>query len=670
MDLGPTAGKQLDESRKALQATDGSLGRRWAGLVCTKVLGEVLGLSLALRASSPVCAAAVVILGSHLLFWLGGAASARVDAAGRPAPLPPPVVKVIFGADLVACSAAALGWLGPTQLTRAVGSATYGLGMSIVCWEKLSGKMAAQRRKVTPGSGGAVAARAVRVARHAVAEAERQATQEESEAADGADEWKGFDWKRQWYPLAFVKTTDKDVPHRLELFGEHLVFWWDSLAWRAMLDECPHRLAPLSEGRIDEAGCIECPYHGWAFEGSSGACTRIPQLEGMGNSDVRGKCGGTVFRIVERQGLVWVWGERGLSANQADEGLIPVCEAMEDPAFDWIDVSRDMPYSADMLIENVIDSSHVHFTHHKTISKRENAKPLPLRVTTKITPSGFEGTFQPNAEVAPTGEGATNVKKTERSTKYMAPGYMHHRIRSTGDDGSFDTGFETWTVAYATPSGPGRCRLFARFPFRFPKPKRGPNFSRFIIQRLPDWLQHLGQLRVLDDDNIFLPMQERRVQDVGGWRRYIMPATSDNFVKAYRRWYDRAGDVPHAACAVDEHRAKAPSKEELLDRKAQHTAHCRSCSGALRSAERLQQVCRLALFLGFAVMPTLLFRMAVRPTIALVAALLAIAKVWQLAASIETGLTSGLASYPPPRNQKAGRGKGRELRTVEQGRRF
>ena len=69
-----------------------------------------------------------------------------------------------------------------------------------------------------------------------------------------------------------------------------------------------------------------------------------------------------------------------------DESSIPVCEALEDPAFAWIDVSRDMPYSADMLLENVLDSSHVPFTHHKTISKRENAVPLPLALTSKIAP--------------------------------------------------------------------------------------------------------------------------------------------------------------------------------------------------------------------------------------------------------------------------------------------
>lgn len=40
---------------------------------------------------------------------------------------------------------------------------------------------------------------------------------------------------------------------------------------------CPHRLAPLSEGRVDSSGRIECGYHGWAFNGE-GSCESIPQV--------------------------------------------------------------------------------------------------------------------------------------------------------------------------------------------------------------------------------------------------------------------------------------------------------------------------------------------------------------------------------------------------------
>ena len=146
----------------------------------------------------------------------------------------------------------------------------------------------------------------------------------------------GFSWTLQWYPLAFAKVTDKDAPHRLELFGEPLALWWDHQAqkWCAMADSCPHRAAPLSEGRIDEQGQLECPYHGWTFD-EAGACTKIPQAAGGGDADMRSRCGGKSYWVEEKQGIVWIWGEVG-SRQRPDSSAIPVCEALEDERFCWI----------------------------------------------------------------------------------------------------------------------------------------------------------------------------------------------------------------------------------------------------------------------------------------------------------------------------------------------
>lgn len=73
-----------------------------------------------------------------------------------------------------------------------------------------------------------------------------------------------YPWRERWWPVAFEKVTDKDRPHAFELLGTPITFYFNKVAaqWQAVLDTCPHRLAPLSEGRIDESGCIECPYHG------------------------------------------------------------------------------------------------------------------------------------------------------------------------------------------------------------------------------------------------------------------------------------------------------------------------------------------------------------------------------------------------------------------------
>jgi phenylpropionate dioxygenase-like ring-hydroxylating dioxygenase large terminal subunit len=46
------------------------------------------------------------------------------------------------------------------------------------------------------------------------------------------------------------------------LLNTPIVIWRDGAAVRAFKDACPHRLVPLSEGRIAPNGCLECPYHG------------------------------------------------------------------------------------------------------------------------------------------------------------------------------------------------------------------------------------------------------------------------------------------------------------------------------------------------------------------------------------------------------------------------
>lgn len=43
-----------------------------------------------------------------------------------------------------------------------------------------------------------------------------------------------------------------------------------------LLNRCPHRAVPLSEGKVWSDGSLMCSYHGWRF-GEDGACKAIPQ---------------------------------------------------------------------------------------------------------------------------------------------------------------------------------------------------------------------------------------------------------------------------------------------------------------------------------------------------------------------------------------------------------
>ena len=57
-------------------------------------------------------------------------------------------------------------------------------------------------------------------------------------------------WWRQWYPMAFLDDLDPKRPTQVQLLGKMYVIWADhDKTWHAFEDKCPHRLAPLSEGR-------------------------------------------------------------------------------------------------------------------------------------------------------------------------------------------------------------------------------------------------------------------------------------------------------------------------------------------------------------------------------------------------------------------------------------
>lgn len=42
---------------------------------------------------------------------------------------------------------------------------------------------------------------------------------------------------------------------------------------------CPHLGANLAVGGRVFGNCIECPFHGWQFQGDNGVCVKIPYAE-------------------------------------------------------------------------------------------------------------------------------------------------------------------------------------------------------------------------------------------------------------------------------------------------------------------------------------------------------------------------------------------------------
>jgi phenylpropionate dioxygenase-like ring-hydroxylating dioxygenase large terminal subunit len=401
------------------------------------------------------------------------------------------------------------------------------------------------------------------------------------EMAAGGSNPDYFDSREVWYPVFYVEDLDKAKPTPFTLLGRDIVIWWDIKAecWRAFDDKCPHRLAPLSEGRIAEDGLLECPYHGWAFTGD-GRCDRIPQQVEGGSAETSKRACVASLPTTVRQGLLFVYPG---NPENAEKTKVPIVEPIEETPDEWIVLNtfRDLPYDAFTLLENVLDASHVPFTHHNTVGNRANASPVELEVL-ESGKHGFKGTWA---------EGPRKGKLGRQDTTFIAPGLMWHDLTSKQYG-------RTMTVVYATPIRKGECRLFARFPFKFASKIPG-----LFIKLTPRWYSHIGQNAILEDDQIFLHYQERYLEKSGGGDKFAkgfyLPTKADAFVFEFRQWIQQFNAEPFPGEALP----PRLSKSQLLDRYNSHTKHCASCSKALVNIQKLRQGVAVAAVVVWALMP-------------------------------------------------------------------
>eukprot|EP00271_Cylindrocystis_brebissonii_P001572 TRINITY_DN11843_c0_g1_i1.p1 TRINITY_DN11843_c0_g1~~TRINITY_DN11843_c0_g1_i1.p1 ORF type:complete len:590 (+),score=104.23 TRINITY_DN11843_c0_g1_i1:62-1831(+) len=411
---------------------------------------------------------------------------------------------------------------------------------------------------------------------------------EEADTTQKNDEL--FRWPEAWYPIMLVSELDPVVPKAVTVLGRPMVIWWDRVGaqWQVFHDQCPHRLAPLSEGRIHESGQLQCSYHGWTF-GGDGSCGLIPQASNEAVKRSPRACA-QVVPSAAHQGMLFVWPDwKPGAAERAAQSPLPYIPELDDPTFSFDITSRVLPYGADSMIENLMDPAHVPFAHHKIMGRRDAASPLNLKVNRMYT-SGFEGEADRG--------GSTFIAPCLWTTRTELP------PKPTKEGAAPEPARRMVFVFFCTPIAPGLGKVFYAFPNNFIK-----------TSWIPRWYRHMGQLTILDSDLYFLHLMERRLQAEGGVEQWatkcFVPIGSDGYVAGYRRWFLKHGGGSFEwAPGTDPRLPPTPPKEQLMDRYHSHVVECSACKQALRSFRALQLALGAA---AFALLAGLALRAALVP---------------------------------------------------------
>ena len=396
-----------------------------------------------------------------------------------------------------------------------------------------------------------------------------------------------FSWTKQWYPVAVVEFLDPSRPQEVQLLGKELVLWRDGAGkWRCFANFCPHRLVPLSEGRVEADGTLLCAYHAWRFDGE-GNCVSIPQSkdkETEAKNCSNPKSCAVVYPTQECQGLLWVWGESGTEAQQESQlrkpRLIPELASDSERVVKLFWNVRDLPYGWDMFMENVVDPAHVPVSHHGIMGSRyQDAKYYDMyRVREISTQEGFSFAITP-----------TSKNVSSATNDFQPPCLM--KITTTFEDGG-----KLILVLYATPTRPGWCRhIGCQILIKNEAGKNPPGLGFFALP-MPIWLGHILASLFLHQDAVFLHYQEKIIarQPQQDWLQAVYtPNPQDKMVITFRQWLKTraGGGIPWDLGANHTQLTNNDlDKQQLFDVWTTHTKNCLVCQNALKRINLLKSL--------------------------------------------------------------------------------
>jgi phenylpropionate dioxygenase-like ring-hydroxylating dioxygenase large terminal subunit len=397
---------------------------------------------------------------------------------------------------------------------------------------------------------------------------------------------------RTWVPLASTDELDPQRPTPVMFMGQRYVVFasnFTSNDWSVVDDACPHRLAPLSEGRITskpgtDGNVLQCSYHGWTFD-KTGTCISIPQatptLEAQAMTNKRCHVQNYPVRVHKSLIWAWLWPEDVLTSliNEEDTSSPEYFTTLV-PEENLTTYTRDVPYGWETLLENIVDPAHVPFAHSGMQGTRQDAIAINMTKPNEISPSGFDFGF---------GDRTMGMMR-EGTGVFRAPYVIQYMADFVNTTKTFNL------TAVMTPTKPGWSRIII-YATRFAKIKkleRKP-LKLKIFSRLPTWMLHQLSNRFLDSDLAFLHFQEQE----NPRQDYFMPAPSDRCVSAIRRWVAKYGYQPPLPPPI-------ASRSVLFDRWSQHSEHCKHCSGAFKSMNKWKKQTYLALAASMLLFPKFL----------------------------------------------------------------
>jgi len=177
--------------------------------------------------------------------------------------------------------------------------------------------------------------------------------------------------RNTWYVvMPSAELGEGELVHRT-IMNDPIVFYRkEDGGVAAITDRCAHRHVPLSMGTLKSGDRIQCIYHGLEF-GADGKCMHNPH----GSKKISEALHRRSYTVIEKHTYVWIW----MGDKPADIDTIPDYSCLDDRDPLHITIPGYLMVKANyqLLVDNLLDLSHISYTHAGLLGNADTAEADP-----------------------------------------------------------------------------------------------------------------------------------------------------------------------------------------------------------------------------------------------------------------------------------------------------
>lgn len=266
--------------------------------------------------------------------------------------------------------------------------------------------------------------------------------------------------RHHWHVACRATRLAGKRPVAVTMFGTPLVLFRDRAGQAACLtDRCPHRNMPLSQGRVC-AGVVECPYHGWRFDGA-GKLADLPSLANRG--DWPAHVAAQSWPVIEQDGLIWV-----ALADQPPLAPPPRLPMAGEAGWHSFLMVTDFDGTVADCLENFLDCPHAAHVH-KSWFRSPTGKVVEAVIRTESTGAVAEYINEPTEKSLiwqTFGRISGQAENSDQpplihTDRFIAPA-------TSQVDYIFNDGRHYIITSHCTPVDEGKTRVFTHITLRAP----------------------------------------------------------------------------------------------------------------------------------------------------------------------------------------------------------